>query len=244
MIDRIYKTVQFFSNNQLQGNVSPAEYNLALHNRVLELFEENIQSLGRLLNRENRRLVTQGLSGITQNQNQKIQHYLKEDTVSTSSVTDAESTPIYSIALIPSDLRYLDSLVVENQTTLITIATDSNYFNSVVRNPKTSPSLKYAIALKMGSIYKILPIEVGNVVFTYLRNPIQANWTYTALPGSNTPVFNQSDPNFQDVDIHVSEETNLTLRVLNSFGINLKENDLIAYTEQQEAKISNQENAV
>ena len=53
-------------------------------------------------------------------------------------------------------------------------------------------------------------------------------------------MFNPSDPMFEDVDMHVSEESRLIIGVLVQFGINLKDMELLQaaqlYAQQETQK--------
>jgi len=60
----------------------------------------------------------------------------------------------------------------------------------------------------------------------YLRQPLFPKWTYVKF--NNAELFNPSATDFQDADIHPSEEEELTILVCMAFGINLKEVDLQA----------------
>jgi uncharacterized protein YpuA (DUF1002 family) len=51
-----------------------------------------------------------------------------------------------------------------------------------------------------------------------------ANWTYNVVGGAE--LFNPSANDFQDIDLHPSEENNVIVRVLLRFGVNLKENEI------------------
>ncbi len=244
LIDRIYKTLLFFSNNQLQGNVSPTEFNIALYNRVLERFEDAFYELNKFLNRENRRLVTEGFSNISSKATERISHYLQDAEQDVDATILANEDITYNFVLAPEDCRYIDNMIPSNGVRPFHIAKNNTDFTAIQNHPNTKSSLRYPLALKISGGYRILPKTVEKVVFTYLRTPKKPNWTYTVIPGTNNPLFNPSDNDFEDVDIHPGEETILTLLVLSSFGINLKEKDLVSYTEQNQAKKENQENTV
>lgn len=247
MIDRIYKAVQYFSNNQLQGNVSPTEFNIALHNRMLEKYESYFFKLNQFLNRENRRLVTSGFAGVSEKLAEKISHYLtfqEENTFEPSLVTNPNFPPVHRLVTIPDDMRYLDSIVPFGKTRPFEIAQNSKQFNTAIRHPKTTPTEDYPLAIRTQNSYKVVPNTITRVEFAYLRNPIKPNWTYQIIPGSTSEVYNPSDSLHQDVDMHISEESDLTLMVLSSFGINLSNEQLIEYTERNEQQKMNQETAI
>ena len=54
-------------------------------------------------------------------------------------------------------------------------------------------------------------------------------------------MYNPSNSDFKEIDIHPSEEADLILRVLQSFGINLKEPELQRVTEQIKTSEFNKE---
>lgn len=74
-----------------------------------------------------------------------------------------------------------------------------------------------------------------------MRNPLIPNWTYNIV--DDAELFNPSASDFQDIDLHISEENNVLVRTLKRFGINLKEQDLQGITVAEENKDFNQENA-
>lgn len=242
MIDRIYKTLLFFSNNQLQGNVSPAEYNIAAHNKVLEKYEEYFFESNILHNREGRGLISRGLDSPTNKLAEKIGHFLKPISIGTNAVNTP--TDVYGSVTIPEDLRYLDSMTPTGYFRPFDIAPSSHHFNTVARLKRTRPTLEYPLALKLGDSYRILPLEITSIDFMYLRNPKKPNWTYTIVPGSDVPLYNPSSSSFQDIDMHISEEADLTLKILSAFGINLKEKDLVEYAEREEAQKTQKENSI
>lgn len=250
MIDRIYKTLLFFSNNQLQGNVTPTEFGIALYNRMLEKFEGYFFELNQHLNRENRRLVTSGFPGVSDKLVEKISHFLTYETVdavvpSSLSTYNGSTTEFdYKAVVIPDDMVYLDNMVPFGKSRPFDIAENNSHFNTVRRHPNTAPTEDYPLAIRAKNIYRIVPDTIEQVEIAYLRKPLKPNWTYTIPPGATTELFNPSDVNFQDVDMHVSEETDLTLMVLSSFGINLKEKDLIEYTERNEIQKEQKETNV
>ena len=80
---------------------------------------------------------------------------------------------------------------------------------------------------------------IQSVTLSYLRNPIEAKWTYTIV--DQVEMYNPSKSDFKEIDIHPSEEADLILRVLQSFGINLKEPELQKVTEQIKTSEFNKE---
>lgn len=231
-IDLVYKTVLTFTNSDIRGNVKPTDARLAINDVVNEIYEEYLYEVNRIINRENRGLISGGLENISDRIREKIQHFLMED---------VEMTYIEPYFTLPKDLRYIDG-VFYNGVNDVEFCKDNKEFKIVANLADTAPTTSYPIGLKIGDKIKIAPTTiVDNVTISYLRNPKIANWTYQVVMGSE--IFNPSAADFQDIDLHPSEQNNVVLRTLSRFGINLKEQDLQAAAQNQTAQDFNQENA-
>ncbi len=216
LIDRIYQKVKTFVNTDGRGNVSPAEFNLLLHDAIQSRNEEYFHEVNRLLNRQNRGLITNALDNVPSRFREKASHYLVEGAA--AYVSDAT----YSF---PTNLRYFD-----------TIGGDDVQFEFCEDNRKFSITKKFANAKNpiyklTGNQIKVYPTPEGiaGLPVSYLRTIRFPKWTYIVV--GEGELFNPSDPGFQDADIHPSEEDEIVSRVLIRFGINLKAEDIQAYVQ-------------
>ena len=214
MLNRIHRTVKFLANSEGRGNVSPGDIDFAIHHRVQEKQEELLFEVNRLVNRQNKGLVNGALENTTEKVREKIQHYLQEETVA---VIDGKIT-------IPSGVRYFDMLLYA--TTYVELCKDHKEFLLSKREATEG----YPIGLKTSNKVVLWPSTLASVTVSYLRNPLYAKWTYNTVEG--VEMYDPSRSDFMEVDIHPSEESDLIIRVLQSFGINLKEPDLQRITEQ------------
>lgn len=231
-IDRVYKTVLTFANSDIRGNVKPTDFRLAINDAVNEIIEEYFYEINRLVNRENRGLINGGLENLPDRIREKIQYFLVED------ISLSYAAPYFNL---PNDLRYIDS-VYHQDLNEVEFCKDNREFKIISNLADTAPTASYPIGLRLENRIKITPSSITNgMTISYIRNPKIANWTYTVVSGSE--VFNPSAPDFQNIDLHPSEENNVVMRTLLRFGINLKEPDLQAATQNQTAQDFNQENA-
>lgn len=230
MNNRVFTTVKTILNTDGRGNFKPSDYDLIVNNVVNELYEENLLELNKYLNKENRGLISNGLENLSDNTRQKLMHYADEASVIISARKHA----------IPTNLRWIDTIT--NQITGFEYEQCSNTreFNAT----KTVASSEYPICMKNGAFIKTFPeVLLGQyIVIDYLRNPLFAKWTYQVI--SDVEIFNPSATDFQDIDIHPSEESNVILRVLQKFGINLKEVDIQNITNTQEQMEMQNENNI
>ncbi|MEN9655115.1 MAG: Cellulophaga phage phi46:3 [Bacteroidota bacterium] len=231
-IDRVYKTVLMFANSDIRGNVKPTDARLAINDVVNEIVEEYFYELTRLTNRENRGLTNGGYENLPDRVREKIQHFLKEE------VPLVYANPYFNL---PSDYRYLESVWVNNINE-VEFCKSNQELKLIANYADTKPSATTPIGLQIGTKVKIAPVTViANVTASYLRKPLIANWTYIVINGSE--LFNPSASDFQDIDLHPSEENNVVMRTLKRFGVNLKEEDLYKATATEETQDFNQDNA-
>ncbi len=239
MLDRLYKFIQTVSNNELNGNISPQEFKLLLHSCVNERYEENIYELNKIINRERRGLMNNfSLDNITGKIRERILHYYIEQ--------DAETT-LEGRFDLPDDLRYLDTVEVDSYEAELT--NNRRHFLSLISFQDTKPTTLLPIYYKMNGIVQVAPpSRNAKILIHYLRNPKVANWTYVLVPNPRdasvfVEIYNPTSPDFQDVDIHPSEEYYISIKMLKRLGINLKEEQITQYGLANESLDSQQENS-
>lgn len=231
-VDLVYKTVLMFANSDIRGNVKPTDLRLALYDVVNEIVEEYFYEVNRMLNRENRGLINGGFENIPDRIREKILYFLVEDVVLNY------AAPYFEL---PADLRYIDSVFYQENNE-VEFCKHNKEFKLLLNYADTLPTNTNPIGLRVGNKIKVAPTTiVDEVTISYLRNPLIPNWTYTVVGGAE--LFNPSAPDFQDIDLHPSEENRVVLATLKRFGVNLKETDLTQMTAAREQIDFNQDNA-
>jgi len=229
-VDRVYKTVLTLANSDIRGNVTPAEFKLVGNDAVQEIYSEYLGELNRMLNRENRGLINGGIENLPDRVREQVQHFSKS----------ANLTYVNPVFNLPADCRYIDG-VYYDKSNRVDIMKNPKEFRLVGQFRHTLPSEKQPIGLIQGASILISPDSIDSQVsIDYLRNPLVANWTYTVV--ANSELYNPSASDHQDFDLHPSEENNLVVRILQRFGINLKETDIQATTASEKAQDFNAEN--
>lgn len=231
-IDRVYKTVLFFVNSDMRGNVKPDELRLAINSSVNRIINDYFEILNRAINRENRGLINGGLENIGDKIREKILYFLKYDELSYEN----------NRFKIPNDCLFVDTLLYNN-TTEIEVTKSAQEFFLISNTRDVVPTKKHPVYLKTDTLISILPAEIqSNVSMWYLRKHKIANWTFVVVQGQE--LFNPDAPDFQDIDLHQSEEYTLILDVLKNFGINLKEQDIQSYAQNTQIQEFNQDNTL
>lgn len=231
MIDRVYQTLKMLANNEIRGNVKPADFDKAVYNVITEKQEEYPFELTKYLNRQNRGLVGNGPENLPDILREKMNHFLTSKLL----VVTAGKFEL------PDDLRYLDSLIYNNLGEIDLCKTIFE-FNHLRRFKHTQPSVHFPIGFRIDNAIEVLPATiVDKVTAYYLRKPLVPKWTYIVIDG--VEIFNPDAADFQDIDIHPSEEDDIVSRLLVRFGINLKEPDLQTAGRTEEAQEENKKNS-
>ena len=235
MINRIKQKVQTFLNTDNRGNFSPEEYNLLLHNAIQDRFEELLYEVNRQGNRENVGRMGNSIENIPERLREKINHYLKQSAI--SAISDPPEGP-YNF---PADYKYFDALYSDTLKD-VEFAKNRKEFNILKRQAMPD----FPLMLITNNQLHVYPdfneddFEEG-VHISYIRKPKYPKWTYEVVSG--VELFNSSGAGFQDADVHPSEEAEMVRRILMSFGINLKEQDIQNVVLQKNNAEFNQQNA-
>ncbi len=230
-IDVVYRTVLMLANSDVRGNIVPREFNLAAYDVINEIYEGYFADISRATNRENRGLINSGLENIPDRIRERLLYFLVEDT---------ELVYADGYFALPDDYKYVDTVTFNGAE--VEFMKSSREFKLVANYVDTSPTETCPIGLQAGNRIKVAPAAIEDgVMLTYLRKPLLPNWTYTMVNGAE--IFNPAATDFRDIDLHPSEENNVVIRILNRFGINLKEQDLVAITQNKTNQDFNLDNA-
>ena len=110
--------------------------------------------------------------------------------------------------------------------------------NSLLTAPtKTFP----AYSLNTDSV-TVLPKTINNpgqIFSQYIRYPKDPKWTYSTLTGGQ-PVFDQSQSDYQDFELPISDEVNLAIKILQYSGIQIREAQVVQFANLEEQKDNQQ----
>jgi hypothetical protein len=73
----------------------------------------------------------------------------------------------------------------------------------------------------------------GKVECVYFRHPKDPKWTYFTFPNGE-PMFDQSQPDYQDFELPLEDEYKLVMKILQYSGISIREQEVAAYALGQE----------
>lgn len=236
MIDLIYKTLQVIINKEQNGYVSPTEYNILANNTQQEIFRSYFEDENRDKNKQNKNLTNRGYANLPFNERQRINQFSATANITS---TDGDFT-------LPSDLYFIEDKGV-------TSGGAETYPNRVIEEIERSRGgYLYMSEVKASELYPVYenndgfitvsPIEIEEIKVKYLRKPKTPNWTFFPL-SSGDPLYNPSDPAFQDFELHNSEFSKIVIKMLSYFGINLREGEVLQIAETLKDKLNITDNA-
>lgn len=103
----------------------------------------------------------------------------------------------------------------------------------------TAPSIQFPAYTLQGDVITMYPNSIqnkGQVECVYFRFPKTPKWTYLIL-SSGEPVFDQSQPDYQDFELPQEDEYKLVTRILQYCGVSIRETEVTQFSmakEQQE----------
>lgn len=234
MINRVRNTLLTILNKENKGTVTPSEMDrlLGLGQRVI--FEDNFYDYNTMLNAQNRRQTNSDYSDIPSNIVEKIDLFSVEKDMTLLSDVEGE---IYKPAEIDADDLYRLSFIIVDGNKAEKVP--KSIADDLVRENYASPTKDFPVFTKFMDEYRIYPKDITKAKAVYIRKPKQPKWTYNTINGD--PIFNPDASDFQDLEIHPSDETKLIVKVLEYMGISIRDQEAYQYAMQKNVQKENQE---
>jgi hypothetical protein len=232
MINNVRNTVLSIMNKEDRGWVTPEEFNLFCAMGQLEIFEDYFHEYNRWLNAQNKRLTNSEYSDLPKNIREKIDRFSDKFTLAYDTVDD--------VFEVPDTLYRLEQVVYKNSIDIgEVLKRDINRLN---KSNLTRPTEAKPVFIRLDNNIEVHPSTVINNVYCYgLRKPLTPKWTYLTVSGN--PLFNPTADDFQDVEIHPSDEPALIIKILSYVGISLREMDIVQLLENKDSKEFQKDNS-
>lgn len=229
MIDLIYKVLLTIINKENNGYVSPEEFNLLMTNVQMEIFRSYFEDENHDKNRQNRGLVNSGYGNLPYNQRHLITQFSEFESLGK---TDDRF-------ILPSNLYFIEQDGITT-TKGVVIEEVERHAISYVSKSIAAPSPTYPVYESYGDAVKVYPDDMDKINVRYIRTPKTPRWTYMVVQGKE--MFNPAHPDFQDIELHDSEMSNIVNRMISYFGLNLREGEVIEIAERLKDKLNVKDN--
>jgi hypothetical protein len=243
MINSVRNTVLSVINKNNYGYITPSDFNLYAKQAQMEIYEEYYSAYNKAINMENARMSGSDYADTEAPIAETLESFLVTSNLTTYSsnkwyvpsltTTGNEAYMILRLDLLgPTGARMSTIDKVSNGK--IMLLNDSNL---------TGPSLMYPAytydsVVNSGSIITVYPTSITDgagydVRCTYFTFPKDPKWTYITL-GSGEPMFDQSQPDYQDFQLPPEDEYKLVVKILQYAGVSIREQEVAAYAIGQE----------
>jgi len=115
----------------------------------------------------------------------------------------------------------------------------------LINSNLTAPTTQYPAYVLEGNNVTAYPTTISGVAdlqTQYVRYPKDPKWTYQTLTGGQ-PLFDQSQADFQDFELPLSDETDLVVNILKYAGLSIREAEVVQAATTQENLETIQENS-
>lgn len=148
-----------------------------------------------------------------------------------TTVTLSVSASTSSTYNLPADW-YLINVVYNGDNEVRPIAQEK--LKNLLRSNLTAPTTEYPNYILRGNSLAVYPTTITSPLeLFYVRYPRTPNWTYSNITNGE-PIFNISDPLYQDFEVADSEFYKLVIKICQYCGVQIREEQVVQYTTQQE----------
>lgn len=191
--------------------MTPDEFNKVGQQVQLEIFEKYFEDLNQLI--RSPQTESDYADRVTYLE-EKISVFETVDTISVSS----------GIANLANVHRL--NTVAYNGVELQSVGR-KEYYN-ITRSPLTAPTTTYPIYLQEGSALKIEPAAlIANIEISYLTTPAAPVWGFTVDGNLQIFVYNPAGSVSTNFGLHISEQTEVILRILAYAGIIIRDPQIV-----------------
>jgi hypothetical protein len=245
MINSVRNTVLAVLNKNNYGYVSPADFNLYAKQAQLEVFEEYFAQYNKAVNMENARISGTSYADLKRAIEESIEIFSQTSTLAQVSAganryfTPSLTTTGFDYFLINKVLCYDASgatRVYKGEAEKVNHSQITMLVNSLL----TSPTEQYPVYTQEGGIMTVYPSSINlpsEVDAQYFRYPKAPKWTFITL-ASGEPVFDQSQPDYQDFEVPLEDEYKLIFKILQYCGMSIREIQVAQFGAVEEQKQS------
>ena len=218
-INRVYQKVLAIANKEQRGYITPQEFNLFSDHAQMEIFEQYFYDKEQFKRRNDE---------VDELTRVKIEKFKKETSLTDNLIDRILPEDCYLVETVHTVKSNGERISVER------LDRDSQYdiHASIDSLPLLKPNENRPVYWTRRDRITITP-NFSIATVNYIKTPITPSWTYRISAGS--ALYDPGQSGHQDFELHVSEENNLVLKILQLAGVNLKDSALVQAAAQSEA---------
>lgn len=215
-VNTVYRTVLLILNKEQRGYLTPDEFNKIASQVQLEIFRSYIDDYNQLSRTQQPEATYADRISLLQ---EKISIFEKSVNSAGLAGGGAQNNPVS----FPNDLYKIGSIVHAGVNELQKIQKSEVY--TLNQSPLTAPTTKYPVYYTEGSNFVCMPALSGVVIINYIKAPADVVWNFTIPAGQNYYEYDTSGS--IDFEIHVSEQTEVILKILLYAGVVIEDPSIV-----------------
>lgn len=266
-VDKVYRVVLAIMNKEQRGYLTPDQFNRLGRQAQLDLLEKSFYDYNRALTRRNVQGVNSEYGDIAEKIEEKIEALTTSNWLDfghtdpvkgavnaneawLTSNSSGNFDPIYKILSVSTNGTTGQGRIAQVERMK---KSEFLYLNA---SKLTAPTQQFPAYFIEDSKLTIFPSGITEATIDYVKQPADPKWGYT-IGANNSYVYDYRtiveaqdaelgdyEPYMgsTDFELHVSEESNLVIKILSFAGIIIKDPTIIQAAQAQEANEFNQQN--
>lgn len=229
MINNVRNTVMFILNKDNNGYLTPDEFNAFARQAQLDVFEAMFYDYNKWLLKRNAGSSYSGSADVPKLLGESIDKFAKSQDLIISGGVYQLPTDLYSLI----NVNYGSKLVerIENSK--------SQYF---LYSNHTAPTIYYPAYTQKDRSLTVYPSSiVSGVSVLYTRYPVDPKWTYYTDPVTQSPLFDQTAPDYMDFEVPEIFQNDLIVKILKYAGVSIREQEIVQVAAAEETTKSTQQ---
>jgi hypothetical protein len=230
-IDNVYKTVLNILNKENRGYIVPREFNSLANQAQNEIFEGYFSLRNYVVSNNS------DYSDIRKNVEEKIALFENEETISAGIFSNAAGNATSSYYAYPSNFFRLGTV---SANAIHADEVSSQKILYLNRSPLTKPTVNNPVYVRHeGGVVMYPTTGITDVNINYIRKPAEVKWAGGTLSGQIAA--NPTAPDYQNFELHPSEEPELVVKILTYAGVIVRAADITQAATVKEQQITQSE---
>jgi hypothetical protein len=246
LIDTVYQRVLAAVNKEQRGYITPQEFNLFANQAQLDIFDQYFYDVDKFSRVHGNETEASDMLDLL---NEKIDIFemINVPLTVTAGVATLPMSPANADIYILGNIIYTNTQGKEMEVERVSHKEFTYIQNAPLASPRNDRPIYISQGKNVSGNRQIVvfgnsavggptPITIG-LSCSYIRRPLKVDWGFAVVNG-----YAQYDStNSTDFELHLSEENNLVIKILELAGIQIKDANLYQIASQEEIKDIQQE---
>ena len=238
-VDTVYQRVLAIANKEQRGYITPQEFNLLANQAQMEIFEQYFYDLDQFRAKPGNDTTYSDMIDLIE---EKIDIFEKYRIA----IALQDATVENGLFMLPDGYYRMGELYyLCNNKYLEIEKIPQNDIHHILNSPLTEPTINRPVYVRATGLtgdndrqVQLYPTTItSGVVCNFISRPSTVEWAYTTV--LDEALYNAN--NSTNFELHMSEESNLVVKILELAGVVIKQQDVYSIANQQEVQDKQQE---